>query len=61
MIEPLRAAFMSARTACAAKNIDSIEVHPGTGSRFDLALASLLILLGCAVFFYLSHALVAAV
>jgi putative membrane protein len=41
-----------------AKNIDSEERHSGTGSRVDVALALLLVLLGCALFFYLSHALV---
>ena len=44
-----------------AKYIDSHEEHPGTGSRVDMALAALLVLLGCALFFYLSHALVAAI
>ena len=42
-----------------AKYIDSPETHPGTGSRVDVVLAALLVLLGCALFFYLSHALVA--
>jgi inner membrane protein YidH len=51
----------AARFLSTAKYIDSPEVHPGTGSRFDLALAALLVLLGCALFFYLSHAFVAAV
>jgi putative membrane protein len=41
-----------------AKNIDRKELHPGTGSRIDIALAGLLVLLGCALFFYLSHAIV---
>jgi putative membrane protein len=44
-----------------SKFIDSLETLPGTGSRIDLALATLLILLGCAVFFYLSHAIATAV
>jgi len=43
-----------------AKYIDSAATYPGTGSRVDLALAALLILLGCALFFYLSHALVSS-
>jgi putative membrane protein len=43
-----------------AKQIDSPQSLPGTGSRLDLALAALLVLLGCALFFYLSHAFVAA-
>lgn len=41
-----------------AKRIDSAETLSGIGSRVDLALAGLLALLGCALFFYLSHALV---
>jgi putative membrane protein len=47
------AAFRFARTA---KEIDDPEIVPGTGSRLDIALASLLALLGVALFFYLSHA-----
>ena len=43
-----------------AKQIDSPQSLPGTGSRLDLALAALLVLLGCALFFYLTHAFVAA-
>ena len=42
-----------------AKQIDDPRALPGTGSRLDLALAALLVLLGCALFFYLSHAFVA--
>ncbi len=41
-----------------AKVIDSEEVRPGPGSRADVALAILLGLLGCALFVYLSHALI---
>ena len=33
--------------------------HPGPGSRIDVALAFLLVSLVCALFIYLSHALVA--
>jgi uncharacterized membrane protein YidH (DUF202 family) len=44
-----------------AKSIDSEEVRAGPGSRVDLALAVLLGLLGCALFVYLSHALVTKV
>ena len=54
-------AIAGARFVTTSKYIDSTEAHPGTGSRLDLALASLLILLGCAVFFYLSHAIATAV
>lgn len=39
-----------------ARQIDSDEVVPGTGSRIDVALAALLTLLGTALFFYLYHA-----
>ena len=39
-----------------ARQIDSDEVFPGTGSRIDIALAALLTLLGTALFFYLYHA-----
>jgi putative membrane protein len=41
-----------------AKTIDSDAILPGPGSRFDMALAILLALLGCALFVYLSHAVV---
>jgi putative membrane protein len=39
-----------------ARDIDSDEEKPGAGSKLDLALASLLILLGLSMFLYLSHA-----
>src|SRR5262245_17072078 len=42
-----------------AKFLDSPGPHPCTGSRVDVALAALLVLLGCALFVYLSHALMA--
>jgi putative membrane protein len=51
-------AVAAARFLAIAKYIDSTTAYPGTGSRVDVALAALLILLGCALFFYLSHALV---
>jgi putative membrane protein len=54
-------ALAAARFLRTAKRIDSPEPLPGTGSRIDLALASLLVLLGCALFFYLSHALVSKI
>ena len=44
-----------------ARYIDSDEVHAGTGSRVDIALAVLMVLLGVALFLYLSHALVSKV
>jgi hypothetical protein len=48
-------------TVMTAKNIDREDLRPGTGSRIDIALAGLLVLLGCALFLYLSHALVTKV
>jgi putative membrane protein len=48
----------AARFLITAKNIDSGEQHPGTGSRIDVALAALLVILGSALFLYLSDALV---
>jgi putative membrane protein len=44
-----------------AKAIDSDEETKLTGSKLDVALASLLILLGASMFLYLSHAFVPAV
>jgi putative membrane protein len=51
-------AVAAARFLITAKNIDSEELKSGPGSRIDVALAVLLVLLGCALFLYLSHALV---
>jgi putative membrane protein len=51
-------AIAALRFLITAKNIDSEEKHPGLGSRIDVALAVLLVLLGSALFFYLSHAIV---
>src|ERR1700704_5817727 len=53
-------AIAAIRFRITAKSIDSEETQPGPGTRMDLALAVLLVLLGCALFVYLSHALVAA-
>jgi putative membrane protein len=39
-----------------AMEIDSTELHPGTGRRADYALAILLILLSAGLLFYLFHA-----
>jgi putative membrane protein len=47
----------AARFARNAREIDDQKVFPGTGSRIDLALAALLVLLAIALLFYLSHAL----
>jgi len=44
-----------------AKVIDSDQETRVTGSRLDMALASLLILLGVSMFLYLSHAFMPAV
>jgi putative membrane protein len=44
-----------------AKLIDSKKTLPGLGSRLDLTLATLLFLLGCALFVYLSSAFVTKV
>ena len=41
-----------------AKQIDAEEDLRGPGERFDLAMAGLLVLLGCSLLLYLSHAVV---
>jgi len=51
-------AIAAVRFLRTAKAIDSDAIRPGLGSRFDMALAILLGLLGCALFVYLSHALI---
>jgi len=51
-------AISAARFLVTAKTIDSEELRAGPGSRIDLALAALLVLLGCSLFVYLSHAFV---
>ena len=51
-------AIAAARFLSTARMIDSAELRAGPGSRFDLGLAALLGLLGCALFVYLSHAFV---
>ena len=43
-----------------AKAIDDEALHPGPGSRFDVVLAGLLFLLGCALLAYLTPSVVAA-
>jgi len=48
----------AARFVITAKNIDREDLRPGTGSRIDIAFAGLLVLLVCALFLYLLHALV---
>src|ERR1700685_88517 len=51
-------AIAAVRFVMTAKTIDSDTLRQGPGSRFDLALAILLGLLGCALCLYLSHAFV---
>jgi putative membrane protein len=51
-------AIAALRFIATARDIDSAEPRPGTGSRFDLALAVLLVLLGCGLVLYLSHAFI---
>ena len=52
-------AVAAIRFLLAAKKIDGAELRAEPGSQLDLALAALLVLLGSALFIYLSHALVA--
>ncbi|MBV8587152.1 MAG: DUF202 domain-containing protein [Verrucomicrobia bacterium] len=47
----------AARFAFNAKSIDRAKQVPGTGSQTDLALALLLVLLGCSMFLYLAFSL----
>jgi putative membrane protein len=42
------------------REIDAEEEVHGPGARFDLAMAGMLVLLGCSLLLYLSHAVVAA-
>ncbi len=51
-------AITAVRFMINAKFIDSEETHSYSGSRFDVALALLLVLLGAALFVYLSHAVI---
>ncbi len=51
-------AIAAVRFIATAKAIDSAERRPDRGLRIDVALAALLVLLGCALFLYLSQALV---
>ena len=41
-----------------ARDIDSKEIRPGTGERMDIGLVALLILLGAALFAYMSYSVV---
>ena len=49
-------AIAAGRFITTAKAIDAADLRPGTGSRLDLALALLLILLGGSLVLYLTHA-----
>jgi hypothetical protein len=51
-------AIATVRFRMTANAIDSDQRLPGPGERIDVALAVLLVPLGCALFVYLSHALV---
>lgn len=51
-------AIAAVRFLITAKDIDSASWRPSTENRVDLALAALLVLLGFALFLYLSHAVV---
>jgi putative membrane protein len=42
-----------------AVDIDSAEIRPGDGTRMDVVLAGLLVLLGAALFFYLFYTVIA--
>ena len=43
-----------------AAEIDSAETLPGPGERFDVTLAGLLALLGCALFVYLTYTVISS-
>lgn len=43
-----------------AVEIDSAETLPGSGQRFDVTLAGLLTLLGCALFVYLTYTVISS-
>ncbi|HEY6482189.1 MAG TPA: DUF202 domain-containing protein [Steroidobacteraceae bacterium] len=49
-------AISAVRFILTARMIDSPKESSGPGSRFDLGLAALLVLLGCALFVYVSRA-----
>ena len=51
-------AIAAVRFLVTAKSIDSDDLRPGAGSRMDVALAALLVLLGFALFLYLAQAVV---
>ena len=51
-------AVAAVRFLMTAKSIDSEQLERGPGSRIDVALAFLLVLLGGALFVYLTHAII---
>jgi putative membrane protein len=55
----LMVAISAVRFLVTERRIDSEDIHRGSGSRFDIVLALLLVMLGCFLAIYLSHALVA--
>jgi putative membrane protein len=44
-----------------ALDIDSAETRPGSGDRMDVILAALLVILGAALFVYLSYTLISRI
>jgi hypothetical protein len=44
-----------------ALDIDSKDTRPGTGDRMDVILAALLVILGAALFVYLSYTLISRI
>lgn len=52
-------ALAALRFRANARAIDRADARPGAGSRADLVLAALMVLLGLSLLFYLSHAFVA--
>lgn len=49
--------FSAFRFVRTSREIDSPDIHKAPGARFDMALASMLVILGAALVMYLSHAL----
>ncbi len=47
-----------ARFRSTAKYIDDPKAHPGTGTRTDVVLASLLVMLGIVLFVYLAYTVI---
>jgi putative membrane protein len=44
-----------------ARDIDSAETRPGSGDRMDVGLAALLVMLGAALFVYLSYTVISRI